>query len=63
MDYDSEMEIDMFFQVMVGVLVGGAIGFLYYKLVGCPSGSCPITAKPMNTIIYGAVMGLLFSLI
>jgi hypothetical protein len=57
------MEIDMFFQVMISVLIGGAIGFLYYKVVGCPNGSCPITAKPMNTIIYGAVVGLLVGLI
>jgi len=51
------------FDIIVGIVVGGGLGFVYYKVVGCPNGSCPITAKPMNTIIYGAVMGFLFSII
>lgn len=49
--------------IIFGILIGGGLGFLYYKVVGCPTGSCPITAKPQNTILYGAVMGLLFSLV
>jgi len=53
----------MILNIIGGVFIGGALGFVYYKLVGCPSGSCPITAKPQNTIIYGAVVGLLISII
>jgi hypothetical protein len=53
----------MILNMIGGIFIGGALGFVYYKLVGCPSGSCPITAKPQNTIIYGAVVGLLISII
>ncbi len=53
----------MIFEILGGIFVGGTLGFVYYKLVGCPNGSCPITAKPINTIVYGAVMGLLISII
>jgi hypothetical protein len=57
------MEKTMLFNILSGIFIGGALGFVYYKVVGCPNGSCPITSKPRNTIIYGAVMGLLISII
>ncbi|HEY5955448.1 MAG TPA: DUF6132 family protein [Polyangiaceae bacterium] len=41
-------------------IVGGAVsGYLYYRLVGCRSGTCPITSSPVTSTLYGAVMGLL----
>jgi len=52
----------MILKVLTGVIIGGAIGFLYYKLIGCSTGTCPITSKPLNSILYGAVMGLLFTI-
>lgn len=48
-------------RMIIGAAIGGVLGFLYYKLVGCSTGTCPITSKPLNTIMYGAVMGLLLS--
>ncbi len=48
-------------KILIGAAVGGLLGFLYYKLIGCSTGACPITSKPLNSILYGAVMGLLFS--
>ena len=48
--------------VLIGVLIGALAGFLYWKFVGCNSGTCPITSNPFISSIYGAVMGgLLFS--
>jgi len=46
---------------IIGGLVGAAAGFLYYRFVGCPSGSCPITSNPFSSTIYGAVLGLLIA--
>lgn len=46
-----------------GVLVGALAGFLYWKYVGCVTGSCAITSNPYNSTVYGSVMGgLLFSI-
>jgi hypothetical protein len=46
----------------VAYIVGGAVfGFGYYKLVGCRSGTCPITSNPYVSMLYGAVMGFLVS--
>lgn len=47
---------------IVGVVVGAIGGLLYWNFVGCDSGSCAITSKPLNSSAYGALMGgLLFS--
>ncbi len=47
----------------LGVILGAIAGYAYYYFVGCASGTCAITSKPLNSTIYGAVMGgLLFNL-
>lgn len=48
---------------IIGVLVGALGGYLYWKFVGCNTGTCPITSSPLNSTLYGAVLGgLLFSI-
>lgn len=52
-----------YFLLIIGLIVGGVSGYLYWKYIGCASGTCAITSKPINSTLYGAVMGaLLFSL-
>lgn len=47
----------------IGIVVGAVAGYLYYFYVGCASGTCAITSKPLNSTLYGAVMGgLLFNM-
>jgi len=47
---------------IIGILVGAIGGYAYYHFVGCASGTCAITSKPLNSTLYGAMMGgLLFS--
>lgn len=49
--------------VIIGVCVGAIAGFLYWHFVGCESGTCAITSKPLNSTAYGALMGgLAFSI-
>ena len=43
-----------------GVIAGAIGGYLYYHFVGCESGTCAITSKPLNSSLYGAMMGGLF---
>jgi hypothetical protein len=47
-------------RTFVGILVGALGGYLYYHFVGCQAGTCPITSKPFNSTVYGAMMGGLF---
>lgn len=39
------------------IVVGAIAGYLYYYFVGCASGTCSITSKPLNSSLYGALMG------
>jgi len=49
---------------LAGMGLGVISGFLYWKYVGCSSGTCPITSSPTNSTIYGWVMGgLTFSIL
>lgn len=41
------------------VLVGAALGYAYYRVVGCSTGACPITSSPYISTAYGALMGFL----
>lgn len=45
-----------------GIAIGALAGYIYYLEIGCLSGSCPITSKPLNSTLYGGLMGgLLFN--
>lgn len=44
---------------LLGITVGAIGGYIYYYYVGCASGGCPITSKPLNSMAYGALMGAL----
>ena len=46
---------------IIGILLGALAGYAYYYFVSCSSGTCAITSKPLNSTLYGAMMGGLFS--
>ncbi len=46
---------------IIGGIVGATLGYLYYRFIGCPSGTCPITSNPYSSTIYGLIIGLLIA--
>lgn len=44
---------------LIGISLGAIAGFMYWKLIGCASGTCMITSKPLNSSLFGALMGYL----
>ncbi|MDL2209163.1 DUF6132 family protein [Parabacteroides sp. OttesenSCG-928-O15] len=42
---------------LLGALLGIIAGYLYWRFIGCATGNCPITSSPLNSSIYGAMMG------
>ena len=44
---------------IIGITVGAAVGFSYWYFIGCNTGTCSITSSPINSSIYGGLMGLL----
>lgn len=48
-------------KISLGVILGGAIGFAYYYFIGCKSGTCAITSNPVNSTMYGVLLGVLWT--
>ena len=44
---------------IIGLGVGMIGGFLYWKFIGCASGTCPLTSSWKIMLIYGGIMGAL----
>lgn len=44
---------------LVFLFIGAIGGFLYWKLVGCRTGTCPIKSVWYYMTLWGAVMGYL----
>lgn len=43
--------------VLAGGILGATVGYLYWRFVGCTSGSCQITSLPVMSTIYGSIFG------
>lgn len=52
--------IKKYFTLFIGVVLGMAAGYAYYFFIGCSSGTCAITSSPINSTLYGGLMGGLF---
>jgi hypothetical protein len=44
-------------RTILGVIIGGALGYAYYYFIGCSNGTCAITSNPINSTLYGTLMG------
>lgn len=48
---------------IIGILLGLMAGYAYYAQIGCDEG-CTITGSPVNSTLYGGLMGgLLLSIL
>lgn len=50
-----------FWKAVLGIVIGGLVGFIVYYFVGCKSGTCAITANPFSSVITGSVLGFFIS--
>jgi len=44
---------------ILGIIIGGISGYAYYYFVGCSRVSCLIASKPLNSVVYFSIMGVL----
>ncbi|MDD2279571.1 MAG: DUF6132 family protein [Bacteroidales bacterium] len=57
------MKVNNFFKrflsvkFLLGLLIGGALGYAYYHFVGCRGGSCPMWANPWRSTLIGMAFG------
>jgi hypothetical protein len=47
--------------IVVGAVLGGIAGFLFYRFVGCQTGSCRIASNPYLSTVYWAFLGALLA--
>ena len=52
----------MTLRIILGIIIGGAIGFALGILGKCASGTCPLTSNPYVSTILGALIGLMITL-
>lgn len=43
--------------ILAGAALGAIGGYLYWHFIGCNSGTCPITSSPLNSTLYGVLLG------
>lgn len=44
---------------IIGTIIGAVAGYFYWQEIGCVTGTCAITSKPLNSTLYGALLGYL----
>jgi len=49
-------------KMILGVIIGGAIGFGIGYFGKCASGTCPLTSNPIISTIIGAVIGFMLTM-
>ena len=48
-------------KIVLGALIGGAIGFAVGYFGKCSSGACPLTSNPIISTILGIVVGIMIA--
>ena len=51
----------MILRIFIGAVAGAVLGFGWYKLVGCSTGTCPLTSNPVVCTLYGMTVGALIA--
>lgn len=49
-------------KIVIGVIIGGLVGLVYYWIIGCRTGNCNISGNPVNSILYGSFVGLIWNI-
>lgn len=47
---------------ILGAVIGAAVGFAFYKFVGCRSGACPLTGNPWIATVWWGVIGTMVAM-
>lgn len=56
------MKTNKYILILIGSVLGGLGGFLYWKYFGCADGSCPLKSNWLIMTVYGVLVGnLIFS--
>lgn len=51
----------MMIRFIIGAVIGGALGYAFYRFIGCSTGTCPITSNPWISTAYGVLLGVVIA--
>lgn len=40
-------------KIAIGIILGSAASYGWYRVVGCSTGTCPLTTNPIISTLYG----------
>lgn len=49
-------------RAVLGGVLGAAVGFAFYKFVGCRTGTCPLSANPFIAMFIWGMTGVLLAI-
>ncbi len=49
---------DRWIKMLVSIAIGVGLGYLYWKLTACNTGTCPLSSNPYLPTTLGGLMGL-----
>ena len=49
-----KMLLKRYWLPVTGILLGALGGYLYWRFVGCATGTCPITSSPFASTVWSA---------
>ena len=60
MNMERKTKMTLMVRMLIGGVIGAALGFAMYKFVGCRTGACPLTGNPfISMAIYGGIGAML----
>ena len=57
------VKLRKFLHTAIFTVCGVAVGYLYYRFMGCGSGSCTISSNPVRSMLYMGLVGWLLSVV
>ncbi|HZT21770.1 MAG TPA: DUF6132 family protein [Verrucomicrobiae bacterium] len=48
-------------RILIGAVIGAGLGYGWYRVVGCSTGTCPLTRHPLISTLYGTIVGALIA--
>jgi hypothetical protein len=55
------MSVEQLPKIALAIVLGGILGFGWYKVAGCHTGACPLSSNPYVSVIFGALVGALIA--
>ena len=49
-------------KILIGIVIGGGLGFVIGYFGKCASGTCPLTSNPVTSTLLGALIGAMMAM-